>query len=278
MACQSSVHQFSPTTSSCAARARPDQWLPADWRRIRPTSSEGHTNYERFQQKGLRSSRDGGRRSHHPDGVHIDTRQRRPTARPDAPTRPDQTDRRRRPERRLRRSRPARRPTRHPAARLALRHPQLRRCHRHSSPHKASGSSCRILRGFGTTRFRSEQTVRNGQQAALAHDVIALMDALHIPSAILGGYDWGGAYRQCRRRAVAAAVHRTRRRQRLHHRQPRDQPRTPATAGRIRLVVPVLLRHPTRRARLPPQHQGLQQAHLDATPPRCGTSTTPPTT
>ena len=48
------------------------------------------------------------------------------------------------------------------------------------------------LRGFGTTRFRSEQTVRNGQQAALAHDVVALMDALHIPSAILGGYDWGG--------------------------------------------------------------------------------------
>ncbi len=48
------------------------------------------------------------------------------------------------------------------------------------------------LRGFGTTRFRSERTVRNGQQAALAHDLIALMDALHIPSAILGGYDWGG--------------------------------------------------------------------------------------
>jgi len=48
------------------------------------------------------------------------------------------------------------------------------------------------LRGFGTTRFLSEHTVRNGQQAALGHDVIALMDALNIPSAILGGYDWGG--------------------------------------------------------------------------------------
>jgi pimeloyl-ACP methyl ester carboxylesterase len=48
------------------------------------------------------------------------------------------------------------------------------------------------LRGFGSTRFRSAATVRNGQQAALAHDVIALMDALQIPSAILGGYDWGG--------------------------------------------------------------------------------------
>ncbi len=48
------------------------------------------------------------------------------------------------------------------------------------------------LRGFGSTRFLSDRTVRNGQQAALAHDVIALMDALNIPSAILGGYDWGG--------------------------------------------------------------------------------------
>jgi pimeloyl-ACP methyl ester carboxylesterase len=47
-------------------------------------------------------------------------------------------------------------------------------------------------RGFGTTRFRSKDTVRNGQQAALAQDVIALMDALKIPNAILGGYDWGG--------------------------------------------------------------------------------------
>ncbi len=48
------------------------------------------------------------------------------------------------------------------------------------------------LRGFGSTRFRSAGAVRNGQQAALARDVIDLMDALHIPSAILGGYDWGG--------------------------------------------------------------------------------------
>lgn len=47
-------------------------------------------------------------------------------------------------------------------------------------------------RGFGSTRFRSESVVRNGQQAALAHDVTALMDALAIPAAILAGYDWGG--------------------------------------------------------------------------------------
>jgi len=46
-------------------------------------------------------------------------------------------------------------------------------------------------RGFGSTRFLSDTALRNGQQAALAQDVIALMDALKIDRAILGGYDWG---------------------------------------------------------------------------------------
>jgi dienelactone hydrolase len=47
------------------------------------------------------------------------------------------------------------------------------------------------LRGYGTTRFLSSATFRNGQQSVLALDVIALMDALKIPKAILAGYDWG---------------------------------------------------------------------------------------
>ncbi|MFI0843921.1 alpha/beta fold hydrolase [Mesorhizobium sp. IMUNJ 23232] len=47
------------------------------------------------------------------------------------------------------------------------------------------------LRGYGSTRFLSDTTLRNGQQAALAADVIALMDALEIPRAIVAGYDWG---------------------------------------------------------------------------------------
>jgi pimeloyl-ACP methyl ester carboxylesterase len=47
------------------------------------------------------------------------------------------------------------------------------------------------LRGFGTTRFRAEDSVRNGQQAALGVDAIDLMDALGIESAILAGCDWG---------------------------------------------------------------------------------------
>jgi pimeloyl-ACP methyl ester carboxylesterase len=47
------------------------------------------------------------------------------------------------------------------------------------------------LRGYGSTRFLSEATTRNGQPAALALDAIALMDALKIGSAIIGGCDWG---------------------------------------------------------------------------------------
>ena len=47
------------------------------------------------------------------------------------------------------------------------------------------------LRGYGTTRFLSSKTPRNGQQAALAVDMIALLDALKIETAIVAGYDWG---------------------------------------------------------------------------------------
>ena len=47
------------------------------------------------------------------------------------------------------------------------------------------------LRGYGTTHFLSDETRRNGQQAVLAHDAIALLDALHIERAIIGGFDWG---------------------------------------------------------------------------------------
>ena len=47
------------------------------------------------------------------------------------------------------------------------------------------------LRGYGTTRFLSAETPRNGQQAALAVDIIALMDALEIEKAIVAGFDWG---------------------------------------------------------------------------------------
>jgi pimeloyl-ACP methyl ester carboxylesterase len=47
------------------------------------------------------------------------------------------------------------------------------------------------LRGYGTTRFISEDTMRNGQQSALAVDALELMNALGIDAAIVGGFDWG---------------------------------------------------------------------------------------
>jgi pimeloyl-ACP methyl ester carboxylesterase len=57
------------------------------------------------------------------------------------------------------------------------------------------------LRGYGTTRFLSGETVRNGQQSALAVDIVALMDALKIEKAVLAGYDWGA-----RTAAIVAAL------------------------------------------------------------------------
>ncbi len=55
---------------------------------------------------------------------------------------------------------------------------------------------CRVivpwLRGYGETRFLSATTPRSGQQAALGQDLRALLDALHIDTAVLAGYDWGG--------------------------------------------------------------------------------------
>ena len=47
------------------------------------------------------------------------------------------------------------------------------------------------LRGYGPTRFRSGDALRNGQQAVLAVDAIALLDALGVDQAIVGGFDWG---------------------------------------------------------------------------------------
>ncbi|MEV7541078.1 alpha/beta hydrolase [Streptomyces sp. NPDC089915] len=86
------------------------------------------------------------------------------------------------------------------------------------------------LRGHGTTAFLSPKTVRNGQQSAVALDVIALMDALKIPQAVLAGFDWGS-----RTAAVVAAL----------------WPR------RVKAVVPVsgyLITHlPSQRTPLPPK-------------------------
>jgi pimeloyl-ACP methyl ester carboxylesterase len=57
------------------------------------------------------------------------------------------------------------------------------------------------VRGFGSTRFLSDEAMRNGQQAAVAADTIALMDALGIQKAALAGFDWGA-----RTAAIVAAL------------------------------------------------------------------------
>ncbi len=57
------------------------------------------------------------------------------------------------------------------------------------------------LRGYGSTRFLSDETFRNGQQSAVAADVIALMDALKVGRAVVGGFDWGA-----RTAAIVAAL------------------------------------------------------------------------
>jgi pimeloyl-ACP methyl ester carboxylesterase len=64
---------------------------------------------------------------------------------------------------------------------------------------------CRVLvpylRGYGTTRFRSAETRRNGEQVVLAVDAMALMDALEIERATVAGFDWGS-----RTAAIMAAL------------------------------------------------------------------------
>ncbi|MBM3347379.1 MAG: alpha/beta hydrolase [Betaproteobacteria bacterium] len=70
---------------------------------------------------------------------------------------------------------------------------------------RLADAGCRVivpwLRGYGATRFLAAETPRSGQQAALGHDLVALLDALDIGSAVLAGYDWGG-----RAACVAAAL------------------------------------------------------------------------
>ncbi len=62
--------------------------------------------------------------------------------------------------------------------------------------HIGSFSKTRVyvpfLRGYGATRFLRAETPRSGEQAALGHDLLELMDALRVPQAVLAGYDWGG--------------------------------------------------------------------------------------
>jgi len=61
---------------------------------------------------------------------------------------------------------------------------------------RLAAQGCRVLvphlRGHGPTRFLAADTPRSGEQAALGADLLAFMDALALPRAVLAGYDWGG--------------------------------------------------------------------------------------
>ena len=98
------------------------------------------------------------------------------------------------------------------------------------------------LRGYGTTRFLSPDTPRNGQQGALATDVIALMDALRIGKAVVAGFRLGRADGRHRRGDLAAARQGPGLGERLPDRQPGGQQQAVAANGRTAMVVPVLLR------------------------------------
>ena len=106
------------------------------------------------------------------------------------------------------------------------------------------------LRGYGTTRFLSDDTLRNGQQAVIAVDVIALMDALKIEKAVVAGFDWGA-----RTANIVAALWPERCKAMVSVSgyligSQRSQQDAVAAEGRAAMVVPVLFRHRARPGRL----------------------------
>ena len=118
------------------------------------------------------------------------------------------------------------------------------------------------LRGFGTTRFLSDEALRNGEQAALAVDVIALLDALDIERAVLAGFDWGA-----RTADIVAALWPERctglvsvSGYLIGSQEAGRLPLPPA--AELQWVVPVLLRHRTRPGRVRPAPARVRQADL----------------
>ena len=87
-----------------------------------------------------------------------------------------------------------------------------------------------FVRGYGTTRFPSDDTPRNGQQAVRRHGLIALMDALGIEKAILAGFDWARgrptSSRRCGRTAAGPGLG-----QRVPDQQPGRRHGAAAAAG-----------------------------------------------
>ena len=129
------------------------------------------------------------------------------------------------------------------------------------------------VRGYGTTRFLSSDTFRNGQQSAVAVDIIALMDALKIEKAILAGFDWGA-----RTANIVAALWPERCKAMVsvsgYLIGSQEAGKMPAAAeGRAPMVVSILLRHRTRPGRLREEPARLREAHLADCLAESGTST-----
>ncbi len=120
------------------------------------------------------------------------------------------------------------------------------------------------VRGYGTTRFLSSDTARNGQPSAVAVDIIALMDALKIEKATLAGFDWGARTaniiaalwpERCKAMVSVSGY--------LIGSQASRQGAV-AAKGRAAMVVPILFRHGARPRRLRQIPARLCQAHLAA--------------
>jgi hypothetical protein len=118
------------------------------------------------------------------------------------------------------------------------------------------------LRGYGTTRFLSSDTARNGQQSVVAIDVMALMDALNIGKATVAGWRLGSADGQHHGGPLAGALQGPCLRERLFDREPGSQQDAAAAERRARMVVPVLFRHGTRPDRLRQIPARFCEAHL----------------
>ena len=126
------------------------------------------------------------------------------------------------------------------------------------------------LRGYGTTRFLSSETLRNGQQSALALDVIALLDALKIEQAIVAGCDWGARTADIRRRGSRSVWAEFAETLIRPHRDRRVDPHRPQRRRQRRRECHGQQEH-ARRA----QHQRIARSHPNTPFPRPRGSGTP---
>lgn len=118
------------------------------------------------------------------------------------------------------------------------------------------------LRGYGTTRFLSASTPRNGQPAAMAADIVHLMDALNIRQADLAGFDWGA-----RTADIVAALWPQRVKSLvsvsgylISSQQIGEKPLPPQAQAVV--VVSILFCHPAWGGRLPAKHPRLCEIYL----------------